>query len=292
VIARRTLLAALPAAAAWAQPPELRFGIAAAENERDSIARFEPFLAYMRARLQMPVRIHRATDYAGIIEAMNAGHVELARIGPANYALAHRVLGDRVAPIATEADADGRIGSVGIVFVRADSPFHTLDDLRGRSFAFADPNSTSGFVYPSHFLRREGRDPATFFGRTMFSGGHEQSIVAVANRAVDAAATFWNSPTSGAIQRMAERGMMRTEDFRILWRSPVIPNGPWVIRTDLPAPLRATIADALIALPERDPQAWRLAGFGAARMVPAAHEDYADVIAVAEENARARRQRP
>jgi phosphonate transport system substrate-binding protein len=298
-LSRRHVLAlplALPAIARaqadWrAQFRELRIGISSAENERDAIARQQPFADYIQRRLNVPLRVFRATDYAGVVEALRAGQIEFARIGPANYALAHRLMGARIAPFAKDIGDDDRTGYNSVVFVKADSPFRTLDDLRGRSFAFADPNSTSGFAFPAYFLRRAGYVPESHFSRTGFSGSHEQSVIAVLNGTYDAGATFWNSDSRGNIQRMVEKNMIPANSTRIIWTSPEIPNSPWCLRTDLPEALRRDWVAAVMAMPEADPEAFRVAASGAKGVAPARHEDYLDVIAVVEENQARRRQR-
>jgi phosphonate transport system substrate-binding protein len=270
---------------------ELRLGISSAENERDAIARQQPLQEYIGRTLNVPLRVFRATDYAGVVEAMRAGQIEFARIGPANYALARRVMGDRVVPFARDRDNEGEAGYYSVVFVKADSPFRRIEELRGRSFAFADPNSTSGFAFPAYFLRRAGFDPNGFFGRTGFSGSHEQSVIAVLNGTFDAGATSWSNERRNNIQRMEEKGMIPPGSTRVIWTSPQIPNPPWVMRTDLPEDLKRDWIAAMMAMPERDPAAFAVAASGATGLVPTRHEDYLDVIAVTEENLQRRRQR-
>lgn len=298
----RRLILGLPALALLARPAlgqadwraqyrELRLGISSAENERDAITRQQPFAAYMERKLGVPLRVYRATDYAGVVEAMRSNNIEFARIGPANYALARRVMGDRVVAFAKDIGDDGRTGYNSVAFVKTDSPYQQMEDLRGKSFAFADPNSTSGFAFPSYFLRRGGFDPATHFSRTGFSGSHEQSVIAVLNGTYDAGATYWNSATRGNIQRMEEKGMIPAGSTRIIWTSPEIPNSPWVLRTELPEGLKRDWIDAVMALPTEDPAAFRVAASDARGIAPATHEDYLDVIAVVQENLARRRNR-
>ncbi|MBU8541540.1 phosphonate ABC transporter substrate-binding protein [Falsiroseomonas tokyonensis] len=303
MIRRRTLAAALlaPALAAprlaraqsgWrANYRELRLGISSAENERDAVARQQPFQDYIQRTLGVPLRVYRATDYAGVVEALRSSNVEFARFGPATYALARRVMGERIIAFARDRDSEGGTGYHSVAFVKADSPYRRIEDLRGKSFAFADPNSTSGFAFPAYFLRKEGFDPTSFFGRTGFSGSHEQSVIAVLNGTYDAGATFWSNPTRGNIQRMEEKGMIQPGTTRIVWTSPLIPNSPWVMRGDLPADLRRDWAAAVFAMPERDPAAFAVAASGAIGLVETTHADYLDVIAVVEENLQRRRQR-
>jgi phosphonate transport system substrate-binding protein len=298
---RTTLLAPLGLLAApgvasaqggWrAQFRELRYGIISSENERDAIARLQGLSAYAERKLGVPMRIFRGTDYAGVVEAMRAQQLEFAHLGPAAYALAHRSMGDRVVPLLRHRGHDGAEGYYSVIFVKADSTAQNLADLRGRSFAFADPNSASGFAAPSYFLRKEGIEPARFFGRTGFSGNHEQSVIAVLNGTYDAGATFWNNDSSGNIQRMVEKGMIQPGTTRIIWRSPLIPNSPTVTRADVPADLRRDFVAMMQAMPTEAPEVMRQMSTNTAGFAIARHEDYADVIAMTEQNQAQRRER-
>lgn len=301
MFARRTALA-LPAAlllpraagaqAGWrAQVPELRFGMISVENERDAIARLQGFQAYMARELGIPVRIFRGSDYAAVVEAMRSGHAELVYLGPAAYGLARRAMGERVAPVFRYLDNEGMEGYHSVMVVRADSAFQRVEDLRGRSLGYADPNSTSGFQAPSWFLRRQGMDPAGFFGRTGFAGSHEQNVMAVINGTFDAAVVAYSNDQRNTFQRMAEKGMIPDGAVRVVWRSPLIPNGPVVLRMDLPEAFRRDVTAALAALPERDAQAFRDMSSNARGLVPAKHEDYLDIIAILDDNAAQRRAR-
>ena len=296
---RATLLAPLGllAAPALAQTSwrtqfrEIRYGIISSENERDAIARLQGFAAHAERRLGVPMRVTRGTDYAAVVEALRSNQLEFAHLGPAAYALARRSMGERVAPLLRHRGHDGAEGYFSVIFVRADSPFRALADLRGRSFAFADPNSASGFTAPSYFLRKEGVEPARFFGRTGFSGNHEQSVVAVLNGTFDAAATFWNNEQSGNIQRMVEKGMIQPGTTRIIWRSPMIPNSPTVTRAEVPEDLRRDFIAMMQALPQEAPEVLRQLSANTAGFALARHEDYADVVAMVEENQAQRRER-
>jgi len=200
-------------------------------------------------------------------------------------------MGERIIPFARDIDNEGATGYHSVAFVRADSPARRIEDLRGKSFAFADPNSASGFAVPAFYMRRQGFDPNTFFGRTGFSGSHEQSVIAVLNGTYDGAVTFWSNEQRNNIQRMEEKGMIQPGTTRIFWTSPQIPNSPWVMRADLPEGLRRDWAAAIFAMPERDPEAFRVASSGARGVVVTVHEDFRDMIAITEENLARRRQR-
>ncbi|MBX9595588.1 MAG: phosphate/phosphite/phosphonate ABC transporter substrate-binding protein [Roseomonas sp.] len=270
---------------------EVRYGVIGSENERDAIARLQGLSAHAERTLGVPMRTFRGTDYAAVVEALRSEQLEFAHLGPAAYALARRAMGEGVIPLLRHQANDGAEGYYSVIFVKADSPFQSLADLRGRSFACADPNSASGFAAPGYFMRKEGVDPARHFSRTGFSGNHEQSVIAVLNGTFDAAATFWNNEQSGNIQRMVEKGMIQPGTTRIIWRSPLIPNSPTVTRAGVPEGLRAAFVRMMLNLHVEAPEVLAQISTSTARIVPARHEDYADLIAMTEQNQAQRRNR-
>jgi phosphonate transport system substrate-binding protein len=268
----------------------LNFGVVSSENEADRIARYKAFVAYIERRLRVPLKMHQATDYAGTIEALKARKLELARLGAASYAQAWLITGGKVEPIVVDTDSDGYVGYHSVIAVKADSSYQSLDDLKGKSLAFADPNSTSGFVAPSYFLREEGINPDSFFGRTGFSGSHENGIIAILNGTYDAAATSWTNEERSNVARMESKGMIPKGMIRYIWKSPKLPNSPWTMHTDLPAALKVDIRAALLALPTADPLAWNDLTDGKSKGVEeVTHADFEPVIRMIKDNQRARR---
>jgi len=273
------------------QYPELTIGVSSGENEADAIARNQPYADYLSRELGVPVKIIRGTDYAAIVEAMRSGHVQMASVGPAAYALARKIMGDGIAPVATTLDGHGEAGYYSVIAVRADSPYQNLDDLRGKSFAFADPNSTSGYAVPSYYLSTVlGTSAEEYFSDVAFSGGHEQSVMALINGTFEAVATHWTNETSGNIQTMEKKGLIPAGSTRIVWTSPVIPNTPVMILTSLPQELQNEFKAALLAFPTKDPEGFAQYTRGnSTGYAEAKHEDYLDVIAITEHNAKDRR---
>ncbi|CAN7495047.1 MULTISPECIES: phosphonate ABC transporter substrate-binding protein [unclassified Devosia] len=271
--------------------PELTIGISSGENETDAIARNQPYADYLSRELGVPVKMIRGTDYAAVIEAMRSGHVQIASVGPAAYALARKVMGDEIAPVAVTLDQDGNLGYYSVIAVRADSPYQTLEDIKGKSFAFADPNSTSGYAVPSYYLSTELKTSADdYFSEVAFSGGHEQSVMALVNGTFEAVATHWRNETAGNIQTMEKKGLIQPGSTRIIWTSPVIPNTPVMINTTLPQELQDEFKAALMAFPEKDPEGFATYSNGTSSgYVEAKHEDYLDVVAITEFNAEQRR---
>lgn len=269
---------------------EIRFGISSSENEKDALARYDLFAKYMGDKLGVPVRVLRSTDYAGMIEALNANNLEFAQMGAANYALGRKVMGERIVALATTEDLEGSTGYHSIIVVKGDSPYKSLDDLKGKTIAFADPNSTSGYAVPTYFMRQAGKSPDTYFSKTAFAGSHEQGVTAVVNGTFDAAATSWTNEKRGNAQRMVEKGMIPAGSYRIIWTSPKIPNSPYVSRTEVPAELRQAFLAALLAMPEEGKEAWAKYSDGLLRRpVPISHEAYTDIIAITQANTQERR---
>jgi phosphonate transport system substrate-binding protein len=270
--------------------PTLNFGVGSSENEADRIARYKSFVAYMENTLRVPMKMHQASDYAGTIEALKARKLEFARFGPASYAQAWLVTGGKVEPLVVEMDSEGLTGYHAVIAVKAASPYQALDDLKGKTLAYADPNSTSGYIAPAYFLRESGVDPAAFFGRTGFAGSHENSILALLNGTYDAAATWWTNEERSNVTRMEGKNMIPAGQIRYVWKSPKLPSSPWAIHTDLPASLRSEVRAALVALPTSAPPVWKDLTDGKSQGVQEiTHTEYEPVIRMIKANQVARR---
>jgi phosphonate transport system substrate-binding protein len=298
-------LAPMPALAqrtppAWAREvPQIRIGLLGGENEADRIARFEGFRKLVEDSFGVPTRIFAAGDYAGVMQGFSARQLEIAGLGPSGYAGIWMDTSGNIEPLVVTEEQDGSIGYFAVMYVRADSPFRTLEDLRGRSLAYADPNSTSGYLVPRAELREAGKVPEQFFGRTGFGGGHEQAVIAVLQRQFDAGVT-WTSGigdeaqgfTRGNLRAMVEKGMLNMSDIRIVWRSRQIVNGPIGVRRDLPQAFRDDFRRLLMALPTENPAVFRQIERGNPRGYQlATHEMYAPFVAMRQAEAAARRQR-
>lgn len=136
------LTAALPSrdasAADWREKyPNLTLGVITAENEADRVTRYKAVIDYFRKTLNVGIKWRTATDYAGIIEGVKAGKIEIARFGPASYAKAWIVTNGKVVPMVGEISNDGTFGYFSVALVKKDSPYKTIQDLKGKRFAFA-----------------------------------------------------------------------------------------------------------------------------------------------------------
>lgn len=268
---RRTLDAgiAMPPAGdrAWkAQVPQLRIGLLGGENESDRLGRFGAYRQLLEDTFKVPVRLFPASDYAGVLQAFSAAQIEMASLGASGYAGAWLDTNGGIEPIVVPEENDGSVAYVSVMVTRSDSGITNLEQMRGKTLAWADPNSTSGYLIPRFALRRAGINPESgpYFSRTGFAGGHEQGVVAVLQRQYDAAVTWASGQgdvaqgySRGNLRAMVEKGMLNMSDLRILWTSDPIPNGPTAVRTALPAAFKEDMKLFHLALPKTHPEIYQ-----------------------------------
>lgn len=235
----------------------VRFALISSENEADRNTRWAPFEAYLEEALGVEVEIFPAGSYDSAIQALAAGQIEFSWFGPSAYAAAWSEMDGNVIPLLTTQQQDGSIGYHSVVAARCDAGYTSVDDLAGKTFAFADPNSASGYTVPYYTLSAEGYVPEEFFGAVPFSGSHESSIMGVVNGQFDAAATHWTNETAGNIQRMVSKDMIPDGEVCILWKSPLIPSSPFTARGNLPQGLIDDMKAAVLAVPTADPELFK-----------------------------------
>ncbi len=251
---------AVGAAPAFAQDwkakyPELIFAIIPAENASGVTERYGPFVAYLSTELGTKVTLRIANDYAAIIEGQRAGNIHIASYGPSSFARA-RMTGAKVDAFAIETNLDGTKGYHSVFYVKKDSPYQKVEDLKGKNLGLVDPNSTSGNNVPRFALNGMKIDPETFFGKVVYTGSHENAIIALQQGTVDVAANWWNDEQESNLQRMARKNMAKAEDFRIIFKSEQIVNSPMAYLSDLPAELKTKIRDAVLNITTKDKAAF------------------------------------
>ena len=254
---RRHILALAAAAALTTQAqaqdwkskyPELIFSAAPAENAAIVTERYKDFLAYLSKEVGIPFKLRIASDYAAVIEAQRAEQVHVAYYGPASYARA-RMTGAKITPFAIEVSAGGVKGYYSVFYVKADSPYKSIQDLKGKNIGLVDPNSTSGNNVPRYALSKMNIKPEDFFGKVIYTGTHINAITALNQGTVDVAANWWNNETDSELQRMVDKKMVKKEDFRMIYKSDIIVNSPYAYLDSLPAELKQRIAKALMDSP-------------------------------------------
>lgn len=261
-VATLTLSATLPAFADWTKEVSVvRVGIIGGENEADRLKRLSCLETKMNEQFGVEVEFFPATDYAGVMQGLLAGQLEMAGLGPVAYAGIYLQDPEAVEPFVVSSNVDGSLGYYAVIVTRTDSGITDIAGLQGKSLAWADPNSSSGYLYPKAGLELAGVDIESYFGSTTFSGGHEQGVIAVLDKQYDAAAT-WSSLmgeraegyTRGNLRRMVNKDMLNMSDINIVWESGIIPNGPTVIRKSLPADMKQAMFDLYTTLHVEDPE--------------------------------------
>lgn len=286
----------------WAeQVPQLRVGLLGGENEADRLGRFGAYRELLEQTFGVPTRLFPASDYAGVLQAFSAGQIELASMGASGYAGAWLDTNGGVEPLVTAEENDGSISYVSVLVVRADSGITSLEQMRGKSLAWADPNSTSGYLIPRFALRRGGIgvESGQYFSRTGFAGGHEQGVVAVLQRQYDGAVTWASGQgevsqgySRGNLRAMVDKGMLNMADLRIIWTSDPIPNGPLTARTALPAAFKEDMKRFHLALPKAHPAIYRdIERGGGTGYREVRHQDFEMIVELRREEAAARRRR-
>ena len=177
-------------AARPAAPKDLKFGFTPVLGQTDERAEFEPLIAYLSDAIGQKVTLYVARNYGELRTRMEAGEVDIGSFSP--FAYVDAVRGGKIRIIA-QSVIDGSATYRGIVVARKDAGLKSIADLKGKRFAFVDPKSASGYVYPRAMLVEKGIDPDTFFKETLFAGDHKKVIAAVLDRRVDAGATYDNA---------------------------------------------------------------------------------------------------
>jgi phosphonate transport system substrate-binding protein len=264
---RKALLAAVAlgalANAAHAENlKEFRIGIIGGENEADRLRNFQCVVDQLPAVLGVEkVSLFPAADYDGTIQGLLGGTLDYAELGASGFAKIYLEDANAVEPILTTVQTDGSTGYYSIMVARKDSGITTLADLKGKKLGFADPDSTSGYLIPSVTLPKDlgGVAVKDYFSETGFGGGHENLVLEVLKGTFDAGTTFgsgvgeWKDGyTSGNLAKMVEKGVLDMDDLTEIWKSPLIPNGPIVVRTSLDAGVKAKFKDYMLNLPKAD----------------------------------------
>jgi phosphonate transport system substrate-binding protein len=254
----------------------IRVGFVPAENAQQVMQNAQPIVELLRKQLGMEVQAFVATDYTGVVEALRVNKLDIAFLTPASYVLAKNEANVKVI---LKSERKGIPYYYAAIITRTDSGIKTLDDLRGKTFAFGDSLSTTGNVVPRQMFKQRGIDPVRDFKQILYSGGHDATVLAVFNRKVDAGATYANSPDSQDTAWM--RYLKNSEEvkrIRAIAFSEPIPADNLVISANLDEAIARKIEETFIQL-SRDPEGkkmlrdlYQIDGF-----VPASDKDYNSV---------------
>ena len=265
---------------------EFNIGILGGENAQDRMTSNECYRAAIEAALGVPVKVFTPADYDGVIQGLLGGTIDMAWLGASAYAKTYLTDPAAVEVRLTKQNLNDSTGYYSIGFARKDSGITSMDDAKGKKFAFAEPNSTSGYLVPAAELIAKYGPLENYFSEVKMSGGHEQTIIGVSNGDFEAGVSWadgvgnWEDGyASGAFRKAADAGLVDMNNLTEIWRSALIPEGPMVVRAALPADVKDKVTTLTADLWETDKAcAYGVAAGDAKDFVPATHDMYLGII--------------
>ncbi|AFY34819.1 phosphonate ABC transporter substrate-binding protein [Calothrix sp. PCC 7507] len=243
---------------------EINFGIISTESQANQKPLWEPFIAALSKSIGIPVKAFYATQYAGVIEGMRFGRVQLAWYGGKSYIEAARIANAEA--FAQTVGLDGKRGYYSHLIANKDNPIvaaakkqggdkYVIQNASKLTFAFNEPNSTSGFLVPSYYVFAKNKiDPKKAFKRLIFAGNHEATALAVANKQVDIATN-----NNESLERLEKTNPEGRKKIEIIWTSPIIPSDPIAYRKDLPEDVKKKIRNFFFGFKDKkilEPLQW------------------------------------
>jgi phosphonate transport system substrate-binding protein len=262
-------------------PETFIIGVYPGDNVEKAIAAQEPLRAYLEKSLGIRTVVITGTSYGAVIEAMRAGRADAFEVGPFSYVLAADVA--NAEPLAVgnyvkKVDLKVLPGYYSVMFTKKGSGIKSIADLKGKTFAFTDPASTSGYLVPATDILNDQKFDSkdqldTFFGQALFAGSHPASVLAVDGKKTDAGATFDDNladqfkagikicgvtsedhAANPFHSAMTQEQLMKIYDecpdgnIAIFHQSPLIPQTPFAINSKLPQTFKDAVKAALLNL--------------------------------------------
>ena len=221
--------------------PALRLSMIPTTDPGRMLRESQPLVEYLQQQTGARIELTVPTNYAAVVEAVGGDQVDIAHFGGFTYVQASERYGVR--PL-VQRDRDRNFHSVFITHPA--SGVSGLGGLKGRTFAFGDVNSTSGHLMPGYFMRREGVGPEVI-ARAVYTGGHDATALAVANRKVDAGAL-----DELVFDRMTKEGKLAPDSVRVFYTTPPYFDYVWAARKGLDPKLAEAFAGALLKLDPAD----------------------------------------
>jgi phosphonate transport system substrate-binding protein len=272
--------------------PVVKYGVIPVETQTNTTRTMDNFLKHAEKETGARWELYTATDYSGVMNALIAGQIQLAWLSGFSYCQTFMDSKGGVEPLVAAAEPDGSMGYNAVIVVKTDSPYKTIEDLKGKTVARTDPLSGSGYLIPTAAFRAMGKPVDEYF-KSPLSGGHPQSVLGVLKGTYDGAFT-WTSKNDniGNLRQMMNKGLLKREDIRVIWTSDPLPSPPVVIRKDVPAEMRADLERLFVKLKDHDMKlAESVAQGRTSGMVKVAHKDYGLMCQAAADEREARKQK-
>ena len=267
--------------------PAFKLAIASVWSPERSVTDYWPLKIYLASRLKQPVELIFRKTYGETNELLRVGAAQAGIICSGAYVRGKEKLGLEL--LAAPFTRHGQVYHSYII-VRADSQIERFEQLRGRSFAFMDPLSNSGCLFPRYLLAKMGRTADSFFSRYFFTHSHDNSMKAVAERLADGAAV-----DSLVYDQLVAEARPPNSDLKVILKSPPFGISPLVVGPRTPKELRGRLRGVLLGM-DTDPQAAAalaalgIQGFRA--LDDAAYDSIRDMIRVVEAAVPPARERP
>lgn len=258
-------------------PDVLRFSMIPTEETTQELSLYQPMVNKLKQATGKPIEFYLPTSYASVVEAMLGGFVDIGMHGPYSYVIAQE-RDPSLEVFATYAKHKGHFQEEGpgykaVLVSRSDSGIESLEDIKGTVVGLTDPASTSGNLLPRvSFTEVIGEDLEDHFDRVVYTGGHDLSAMAVYEGQVDVAFV-----ATHRLDNVIDRGLVKMEDYNLLWSSPVIPQDPFVVSGKLCDELVEKITEAFLTLGETEEGREYLKNVNASKFVAMTDADY-DII--------------
>jgi phosphonate transport system substrate-binding protein len=221
-----TSAAVLASPMAFAQGAALKLGVGMFQPDREkNDATYRPLADYLAVRLGRAVQLRTVDSWEGLAKSLASGETDLALMGPWGYVLANHSAG---AQVVSTILYQGRPEYFGIIITHPDSGIKTVADLKGRTFAFGDKGSTSGWLIPTHYFQKQGiTDPEKYFSKVLYTK-HQAIETQVAAGVLDAGADYNRNRDA-----MIEQGLIKAERSVVIWQSDPLPNDAFAVSAAL-----------------------------------------------------------
>ncbi len=249
----------------------LLIGLIPERNIFEQLERYEPLAAYLSEKTGVNIKLKVLTRYNNIIENFVSNDLDGAFFGSFTYTLAHAKL--NVEPCARPVSLDGTSTYYGLIFVRTDSGIRTINDMKGKIFAFVDKATTAGYLLPLAFFKENNiPDYSTYFKETYFTGTHEDAVYDVLNKKANIGAA-----KNTVYYYLAAIDESIEKDLLILKRSPDVPENALALRKELDDTIKESLKEALLNMHNDDKGRRVLKNFRAKRFIETAGDDYSSV---------------
>ncbi len=224
---------------------EFTFGVSSIETPQNTYKKYGPLMEYLESKTGYKIKLVQRKTYEELNELFRQGELDFARLAAGAYI-----------DLSSEQDVDLMVLEIkqgekpnyqSYIIVHKNNSLHNFDDLRGKSFAFTDPLSSSGYYYTLYLLSKKNLSAEEFFSKTVFSGGHDNSIEMVLKGEADGA-----SVASYTLQDAGEKNPEIKENILIIQESDLLVWGPVVVKKEMPVRIKKQFKNIMLNMHEDD----------------------------------------